>query len=177
MAGMRFTFTVLLAATLGVPAAAGPEDPRRPTLEERAWLQRCLDAADPGDPASGTRCVGVLTRACLGHEDPEVPRLRQPEGRGGHPRSCAPIETALWDEWLERWSAEALDAVPAGARAALHASQAAWSLYRAASCQVEALMQPGFRGRDLAADCARDLVAARALDLRRIATLAREARN
>ncbi len=46
-----------------------------------------------------------------------------------------------------------------------------------ASCRVEALVHPGFYGRDLAAECQREAVTAWALDLRRIATMAREARR
>lgn len=43
--------------------------------------------------------------------------------------------------------------------------------------RLEALVHPGFYGRDLAAECQRETVTARALDLRRIAALAREARR
>lgn len=174
---MRTLMVLLLLATLTGPARLQPDDPLRPTAEERAWLAQCLGAADPGDPVAGQRCAGLLTRACLGHDEHDVPRLRQPEGRNGHPRGCAPIEAALWEEWLERWIGEASQTLPAPARDALGHSQQAWSAYRDARCRVEALVHPGFYGRDLAAECRREAVTARALDLRRIATMAREARR
>lgn len=177
MVTMRTPLALLLLAALSGPVAAQPEDPLRPTAEERAWLARCLEGADPGDPVAGQRCAGLLTRACLGHDEPQVPPLRQPEGRNGHPRGCAPIEAALWEEWLDRWQGEAAQALPAPAREALGRSQQAWMPFRDASCEVEALVHPGFYGRDLAAECQRETVTARALDLRRIAALAREARR
>lgn len=173
---MRTMSVLLLLAAMAGGAAAQPDDPHRPTAEERDWLRRCLDAADPADPAAGQRCAGLLTRACLGHGEPEVPQLRQPEGRNGHPRSCAPIEAALWEALLENWHDEASRAMPAAAREALRRSQHAWLAHRDASCRVEVLVNPGFHGRDLAADCRRDIITARALDLRRIAAMVREAR-
>lgn len=174
---MRTPVALLLLATLTGPARVQPDDPLRPTAEERAWLAQCLGAADPGDPVADQRCAGLLMRACLGHDEREVPRLHQPEGRNGHPRGCAPIEAALWEEWLERWNNEAFQALPAPARDALGRSQQAWTAYRDASCRVEALVHPGFYVRDLAAECQLEAVTARALDLRRIATMAREARR
>jgi uncharacterized protein YecT (DUF1311 family) len=176
MLAVRSALALLLLAMLAGPVAAQPDDPHQPTAEERAWLARCLDLSDAGDAAAGRHCAGLLTRACLGHDEAEVPRLRQPQGRNSHPRSCAPIEAALWEELLERWRGEAARAMPPPAREALRRSQRAWISYREASCQVESLVNPGFYGRDLAADCQRDIVAARALDLRRIAAMAREAR-
>lgn len=70
-----------------------------------------------------------------------------------------------------------MQALPAPAREALGRSQQAWMAFRDASCEVEALVHPGFYGRDLAAECRREIITARALDLRRIAALAREARR
>jgi hypothetical protein len=50
---MRTPLALLLLAALSAPAAAQPDDPHRPMAEERAWLARCLYAADAGDVAAG----------------------------------------------------------------------------------------------------------------------------
>jgi len=171
---------LLAIAWLGVaPAFAqtAPTDPHRPTSEERRWLQRCLDATPAEDPAAArARCAGRLTAACLGLEGQDTPRITQPEGRNSHPRSCAPIEAALWDAVLNRWYQDALDAMPAQAQDTLRRSQRAWIGYRDANCATESLVVPGFLGQDLAADCRLDMVTTRALEIRGLASLARENR-
>jgi hypothetical protein len=56
---MRTPLALLLLAALSAPAAAQPDGPHWPTAEERAWLARCLDAADAGDIAAG-QCLDLI---------------------------------------------------------------------------------------------------------------------
>ncbi len=167
-----------LILLLAAPALAQPgPDPHRPTAEERAWLRQCLEGVEADFPRAGfDRCARRLTGACLGLEEADTPRLRQPAGRNSHPRSCAPIEATVWDEAMNRWYREALDALPAAAQDALRRGQRAWIGYRDAACLVDPLVVPGFLGGDLAADCRLESVATRALELRRLAALAKENR-
>jgi uncharacterized protein YecT (DUF1311 family) len=166
MSRRRLAALVLLAAG---PAAA-QASPDRPTPQERAWLQACVEATSPDAPRTAfDRCAGRLTGACLGSEDPDTPALAQPPGRNSHPRSCAPIETALWDEAMNRWYRAALAAIPAEAQEALRRAQRAWIGFRDLACVPDALASPGFLGGDNAAACRLELVASRALELRRLA--------
>lgn len=168
---------VLVPMLLAAAPAAAQRDPHRPTAEERAWLERCVARVEADFPDRAfSRCARRLTRACLGHEEAEVPRLRQPAGRNSHPRSCAPIEATLWDELLNRWYREAQEAMRPEAAEALRRAQRAWIAFRDLACEVEAEMAPSFYGLDLAADCRLARVAERALELRRLADLAREVR-
>jgi uncharacterized protein YecT (DUF1311 family) len=159
---MRWVVLLLLAS-----AAQAQPDPHRPTAEERRWLAACIgtDAADTTAAIHG-RCAGRLTGACLGHDG--APDLAQPEGRNSHPRSCAPIEAALWDEWLNRWFGEVVQAAPAPAANSLRQAQRAWIAFRDAGCRAEAMLAAGFVGSDNAAACLLEQTARRALDLRRI---------
>jgi hypothetical protein len=89
---MRWVVLLLLAS-----AAQAHPDPHRPTADERRWLATCI-GTDPTETAAAIhgRCATRLTGACLGHDGALA--MEQPAGRNSHPRSCAPIETALWDE-------------------------------------------------------------------------------
>jgi uncharacterized protein YecT (DUF1311 family) len=167
---MHLRLLPLLMLPLVAPAAAQP-DPHRPTAQERAWLESCLRqaAAAPSAPGRRDSCGFRLTGARMGREADERPApVRQPPGRIDHPRSCAPIETALWDEWLNRWYREALAALPEPARESLGRAQRAWIAFRDAACGFETELSPGFLGQDMAATCRLEQTVARALDLRRI---------
>lgn len=167
---MRPLVLVLLALLGAKPAVAQRADPHQPTAAERAWLERCLEAVDAAEARTAfDRCAGRLTGACLGIEDDATPDIRQPEGRNSHPRSCAPIETALWDEAMNRWYRQALRTLPPPAQEALRRAQRAWIAYRDLACAPEALANEGFMASDVAAGCRLDLVAQRALELRRLA--------
>jgi uncharacterized protein YecT (DUF1311 family) len=155
-------FLVFGAAAVAAQVSPGPE----PTASERAFVAGCL--AKHADSASARKaCVGVDLGACLGLDD--APKTIKTNGFG-HPRDCAAIERQIWDGWLNRWYGEALKKIPAAAVDKLKAAQRAWIAYRDSGCAVDGELHAWPLGEDNEQTCLMEETAARALELRDIAT-------
>lgn len=169
---LRPALALLVLATLAAPAAAqrAPDGPR-PTAQERGWLAGCVQAGQGQPPrAAFGRCGWRLTTACLGHTSESLLESRMPQvaGRLAEPRGCAPVETALWQELLERWQAEAIAyARPAAAEAQRRAHRA-FLAFREAACAVEAAVASGTLSQDNLATCRLEATALRALEVKRL---------
>ncbi|WP_424362757.1 lysozyme inhibitor LprI family protein [Methylocystis parvus] len=158
---------VLLAAGLSSPVAAEEKATASPNASEKGWIAACLKDKAEEDGAFSS-CVGKVTGACLGLED--APKEIKPSDKNGHPRSCAPVEARIWDDYLNRWYGDAAKVIPAEAKEKLRDAQRAWLAYRAARCDTESALHPFPLGEDNRADCLMRETARRALQLRTIAT-------
>lgn len=166
---------LLLTATLAaiaLPAAAqrAPEGPR-PTQQERLWLDACVQAGTGQPPrAAFGRCGWRLTNACLGHAAESLLDARVPQvsGRVAEPRACAPIEAALWQEFLERWQGEAIAFARPVAAEPQRRAHRAFLAFRDAACAVEAAVASGTLALDHLATCRLEATALRALEVKRM---------
>lgn len=164
--------TALILAMLAGPALAqrAPDAPR-PTQQERQWLQACVEAATAQPPrAAFGRCGWRLVSACLGHTSESLLDARVPQvpGRAAEPRLCALVETALWQELLERWNAEAIAYARPSAAEPQRRAHRAFLVFRDASCAVEAAVARGALGEANAATCRMETTALRALEVKRM---------
>ncbi|HYF09554.1 MAG TPA: lysozyme inhibitor LprI family protein, partial [Acetobacteraceae bacterium] len=142
---------------LGTAAAAQrAPDPARPTAQERAWLEACVNAAQGQPPrAAFGRCGWRLAAACQGYAGESLLDARMPAvpGRLPEPRGCAPVETALWQELLERWQHEAMVYARPAAAEPIRRAHRAFLAFRDASCAVEAAVARGTLAQGHVASC------------------------
>lgn len=167
---MRIVFGAPVAAlfvSLGLAALAEEKAGPSPNASERNWIAACLKENE-SEGAAFSACVGKVAGACLGLED--APKAVKPSDKNGHPRSCAPVEAKVWDEYLNHWYNDAAKAIPAEAQEKLRDAQRAWIAYRAARCDLESALHPFPLGEDNRATCLMEQTARRALELRTVAT-------
>jgi len=156
----------VLIAAVAVAGAQAQDSGPSPNASERGWIASCLKKNAQGG-AANRACVAIVLEACLGDED--APKSIKPSDLNAHPRSCAPVEQKIWDEWLNRWYGEALKKIPAAAVDKLRAAQRAWIAYRDAACAVDGALHEFPLGEDNEATCLMTETASRALDMRDLA--------
>lgn len=161
---------LLLAATATAMAQRAP-DAARPTSQERAWLESCVNAGLGQPPrAAFGRCGWRIAASCQGYASESLLDARMPQvpGRLAEPRGCAPVETALWQEMLERWQQEVTAYAPAAAVEPLRRAHRAFLTFRETSCAVEGAVARGAEAQDNVASCRLEATALRALEIRRL---------
>jgi len=170
MRAMRRAILCLLLIFAPAAHAQRAPDAARPTPQERSWLAGCVNAADGQPPrAAFGRCGWRLSASCQGYVSESLLDARMPQvpGRLAEPRGCAPVETALWQELLDRWQAELLVYAPAAAEAMRRAHRA-FLAFRDTSCAVEAAVARGALAQDNVAGCRLEATALRALEVKRM---------
>lgn len=167
---VRWLLCAMLAA---MPALAQrAPDPARPLPAERAWLEACVLRALAHPPrAAFGRCAWRLAAVCQGQPGEGLLIARLPAALPGRPQSaaiCAQVETALWQQQMERWAREVgLLARPAQLEP-LRRSQRAFIAYRDATCVVEAALSPPAEAEANRLSCQLEQTALRALELKRL---------
>jgi uncharacterized protein YecT (DUF1311 family) len=165
---------ILMAFLCMVPAASAqraPEGPR-PLPAERAWLDACVLSALAHPPrAAFGRCAWRIAAACQGDAGEGLLVARLPPSLPGRPLealACTQVETALWQQQMDRWMRELGLLAPASLQEPLRRAQRAFLAYREADCVAERSLSP----RDVAAaheaSCRLERTAIRALDLKRL---------
>lgn len=163
--------TAFLCIAWAASAQRAPEGPR-PLPAERAWLDACVLSALAHPPrAAFGRCAWRVAAACQGDAGEGLLVARLPPALPGRPLEalpCTQVETALWQQQMDRWLRELALLAPAAQQEALRRAQRAFLAYRDADCAVERSLSP----RDVAAahdaSCRLEHTAIRALDLKRL---------
>ncbi len=93
------------------PPSAAPRapDPARPHAAERAWVEACILAALAHPPrAAFGRCAWRIAATCQGEpgEGLLIARLPTLPDRPQPLRICVLVETAIWQQQLDRWQRE-----------------------------------------------------------------------
>ena len=163
---------VLVAMLAAMPAwAQRAPDPARPLPAERAWLEACVLRALAHPPrAAFGRCAWRLAAVCQGQpgEGLLIARLPTLPGRPQSGAICAQVETALWQQQMERWAREVgLLAQPAQSEP-LRRLQRAFIAYRDATCAMEAALSPPAEAEANRLSCRLEQTALRALELKRL---------
>ncbi len=162
----RIGLGAILIGAMAIGGAHAEDLGPSPNASERGWIAACLKK-NASMAAAEKACVGVVLEACLGAKD--APKSIEPSDPNAHPRSCAPVEQKVWDEWLNRWYGEATKKVPAAAVDKLRAAERAWIAYRDAACAVDGAAHGFPLGDDNAAACLMEETAHRALEMRDLA--------
>jgi hypothetical protein len=167
-------WALALLATL-LPAAASAQgrapDPARPHGAERAWVEACVLSAQAHPPrAAFGRCAWRIVAACRGEpgEGLLVARLPALPGRPESARICTLVETALWQQQMDRWLREVGLLAPAAAFEPLRRSQRAFLAYRDAACGAEVALSPPAEAEAQGLACRLEQTALRALELKRL---------
>ena len=174
----RFAFFVLLCApAMAALAQRAPDvaqrapEVARPTGQERAWLNGCVNAGSGQPPrADFGRCGWRITLSCQGYVSESLLDARMPQvpGRLAEPRGCAPVETALWQELLDRWQQEATIFAPPAAAEPMRRAHRAFIAFRDTACAVEGAVARGTLAQDNQASCRLEATALRALEMKRL---------
>jgi len=161
-----------VAIALALPAAAQrAPDPARPHNAERAWIEACTLAAQAHPPrAAFGRCAWRIAATCQGEpgEGLLIARLPPLPDRPQPPRICTLVETAIWQQQLDRWQRE-LGLLATGAAAeALRRAQRAFPGYRDVVCAAEAALSADAEAEPNRLSCRLEQTALRALELKRL---------
>lgn len=168
----RIAAVALLALAPGIATAQGraPEGPR-PHAAERAWIEACVLSAQAHPPrAAFGRCAWRIAAACRGEpgEGLLIARLPRLPDRPRPARDCTLIETALWQQQMDRWLRE-LGLLASGPPIeALRRAQRAFLAYREADCVAEGALSPPAEAEAHRLSCRLEHTALRALDLKRV---------
>jgi uncharacterized protein YecT (DUF1311 family) len=157
---------------LAMPAMAQrAPDPARPHGAERAWVEACVLTAQAHPPrAAFGRCAWRVAAVCQGEpgEGLLVARLPVLPGRPQAPLVCTLVETAIWQQQLDRWQRE-LGLLASGPPAeALRRAQRAFPGYRDVVCAAEAALSPQAEAEANRLSCRLEQTALRALELKRL---------
>lgn len=144
------------AAVAQTDAATRFHDPNAAEAEIRACLDR---AASEGESATG--CIGHVAGLCQSHDANHTTH--------GAIR-CSTAASEAWDRLLNEYYGQAREHLSEDGAAALRDAQRAWIDYRDTSCAVWLwVFEGGSLGRQITADCIRQVTAERAVDLADIA--------
>ncbi|MBR0650477.1 DUF1311 domain-containing protein [Roseomonas terrae] len=160
----------LTLAALPVAAQRAP-DPARPLPAERAWLEACVLGALAHPPrAAFGRCAWRLAAVCQGEpgEGLLIARLPALPGRPQSAAICAQVETALWQQQMERWAREVALLAPTAQQETLRRLQRAFIGYRDAACALEGTLSPPAEAEANRLSCRLEQTAIRALELKRL---------
>ncbi|WP_230167091.1 lysozyme inhibitor LprI family protein [Roseomonas sp. CECT 9278] len=161
-----------LAVALALPAAAQrTPDATRPHAAERAWIEACTLAALAHPPrAAFGRCAWRIAATCQGEpgEGLLVARLPALPGRPQPLQVCALVETAIWQQQLDRWQRELGLLATGAALEALRRAQRAFPGYRDVVCAAEAALSPEAEAEANRLSCRLEQTALRALELKRL---------
>jgi len=159
-----------LAPGLAMAQGRGP-DPARPHGAERAWVEACVLSAQAHPPrAAFGRCAWRIAAACRGEpgEGLLVARLPTLPDRPQPPRVCTLVETAIWQQQMDRWTRDAALFAAAPAQEALRRAQRAFLGYRDAACIAEAALSAPDEAEEHRLACRLEQTAMRALELKRL---------
>jgi hypothetical protein len=168
-AGPALALAALLA---GAPAAAQrAADPSRPHAAERAWVEACILAAQAHPPrAAFGRCAWRIAATCRGEPGeglliarlPPLPDRPQPAG------ICTLVETAIWQQQLDRWQRDLGLLARGTALEALRRAQRAFPGYRDVVCAAEAALSAQAESEANRLSCRLEQTALRVLELKRL---------
>lgn len=168
------TASIAVAALMAPAAAALAQrtpDPARPHPAERAWVDACILAAQAHPPrAAFGRCAWRIAATCQGDpgEGLLIARLPTLPDRPQPPRTCMLVETAIWQQQLDRWQRE-LGLLSTGAAAeALRRAQRAFPPYRDVTCAAEEALSAPAEAEANRLSCRLEQTALRALELKRL---------
>lgn len=163
----------VLVAMLAGPALGqgrGP-DPARPHGTERAWVEACVLSAQAHPPrAAFGRCAWRIAAACRGDagEGLLVARLPALPERPQTLPVCTRVETAIWQQQMDRWLREVGLLAAAAAVEPLRRSQRAFLAWRDAACIAEAALSAPSEAEENRLACLLEQTALRALELKRL---------
>lgn len=162
----------LVAMLVAMPALAQrAPDPARPLPAERAWLEACVLTALAHPPrAAFGRCAWRLAAVCQGEpgEGLLIARLPALPGRPQPAAICAQVETALWQQQMDRWAREVSLLAPTAQQEPLRRLQRAFIAYRDATCALEGALTPPAEAEANRLSCRLEQTAIRALELKRL---------
>jgi uncharacterized protein YecT (DUF1311 family) len=161
----------VLLAFAGAAAAQRGADPARPHGAERAWIEACVLVAQAHPPrAAFGRCAWRIAATCQGEpgEGLLVARLPALPDRPQSARICALVETAIWQQQLERWQREIGLLATGPALEALRRAQRAFPGWRDVACAAEGALSAGAEAEANRLACRLEQTALRALDLKRL---------
>ncbi|WP_170979224.1 lysozyme inhibitor LprI family protein [Roseomonas sp. HF4] len=163
----------VLAALLAGPALGqgrGP-DPARPHGAERAWVEACVLSAQAHPPrAAFGRCAWRIAAACRGEPGEGLLYARLP-ALPDRPQTlpvCTLVETAIWQQQMDRWLREVGLLATAAAVEPLRRSQRAFLAWRDAACLAEAALSAPSEAEEHRLACRLEQTALRALELKRL---------
>jgi uncharacterized protein YecT (DUF1311 family) len=157
--------------TLRAPAAPRAPDPARPHAAERAWVEACILTALAHPPrAAFGRCAWRIAATCQGEagEGLLVARLPALPDRPQPPRTCMLVETAIWQQQLDRWQRDLGLLATGPAAEALRRAQRAFPGYRDLACAAEEALSAPAEAEANRLACRLEQTALRALELKRL---------
>jgi uncharacterized protein YecT (DUF1311 family) len=162
-----------VALLVATPAAVAqrPPDPARPHIAERAWVEACILAAHAHPPrAAFGRCAWRIAATCQGEpgEGLLIARLPSLPDRPQPPRICMLVETAIWQQQLDRWQRELALLAMGPATEALRRAQRAFPAYRDVACAAEEALSAPAEAEANRLSCRLEQTALRALELKRL---------
>lgn len=152
-------------------AAQRAPDPARPHVVERAWVEACILAALAHPPrAAFGRCAWRIAATCQGEpgEGLLIARLPALPDRPQSLRTCVLVETAIWQQQLDRWQRELGLLATGPAVDVLRRAQRAFPGYRDVACAAEEALSPPAEAEANRLSCRLEHTALRALELKRL---------
>lgn len=132
----RLALAAALALTPLAVSAQSDDHIAEPTSQDRTDLQTCLEMArEAGGPRQG--CIETVSGPCLDSPESAATPLMT---------ACANRELVLWDELLNDWYGQLVEALNPDQTAALKASQRGWIAVRDQSCEFQAMLWEGGTG-------------------------------
>jgi uncharacterized protein YecT (DUF1311 family) len=164
--------TVVLVLCVATPATAQrAPDPARPHAAERAWVEACILAAQAHPPrAAFGRCAWRIAATCQGEpgEGLLIARLPPLPDRPQPARTCTLVETAIWQQQLDRWQRDLGLLATGAALDALRRAQRAFPGYRDVVCAAEAALSAEAEAEANRLSCRLEQTALRALEIKRL---------
>jgi len=170
--GLGLGLAIVALVAPGPAAGQGrAADANRPHGAERAWVEACVLSAQAHPPrAAFGRCAWRVAAACRGDPGeglliarlPALPNRPLPAG------ACTLVETAIWQQQMDRWAREIALLARRQEQALLQRAQRAFAGYRDLACQAEGALSPAAEAEDHRLSCRLEQTAIRALELKRL---------
>jgi hypothetical protein len=174
VSGRRLRGAALVVTVLALAAPAAAQrggDPSRPHAAERAWVEACVLSVQAHPPrAAFGRCAWRIAATCQGEpgEGLLIARLPPLPDRPQPARICTLVETAIWQQQLDRWQREAGLLATGPALAALRRAQRAFPGWRDAACAAEGALSAAAEAEANRLACRLEQTALRALEVKRL---------